>query len=226
MERTPRFEPEAVDHGHLVAPDGCNQPRPVGTLTAAVAVDESRLRAELRHELVAQDLVECGQDGAEREEADDSVVGHGWRSPSDAVARVCHTRPGPGSCQPTGSPASSRNWSDELAKDSSSCRTWSANPNSDPPPTGRRPDRAAHRLDQARTDEEADARARDGARTLRIAVEELEGTVDGGRRSRVRSRARGSPRSSPSCSARITTGVPTGVYLAALPRMFRTICST
>ena len=91
----------------------------------------------------------------------------------------------------------------------------------------RGPDPPAHRLDQARAHEQADARTRDQARAARVAIEELE---DAGRWTRAGMPGPSSvTRTSTSPSAfraDTTTRLPYGVYFAALLSRLRTICST
>ena len=106
--------------------------------------------------------------------------------------------------------------------------TRSVNPNSDPP-SGRllAQIRAAHRLDEAGAHEQPDPGPGDRAGHGRVAVEELEGALDGGFLDA------GTRIEDPDddglaflFGAHESTCVPGGVYLAALLSMFRTICST
>ena len=76
---------ERLEHRGLADPDGCHDPRPdlVGPLPAAVAIEDARLRAEVRHELMSEDLIEGGADGSEGEQAEDGSLDH-RRDPSVA----------------------------------------------------------------------------------------------------------------------------------------------
>ncbi len=81
--------PERLEHRASLDPDGRDDPRPdlVGPLPAAVAVEDAGLRAEVRHQLMSEDLIEGGTDGPEREQAKDGPLDH-RRDPSVACTRV------------------------------------------------------------------------------------------------------------------------------------------